>query len=180
MKNAVITMIGCLICFGGGLYLGVSKVDEQADKWDVRYKEIDDKVSVFVDVSNPKTIRLYTNELRSILDNMGRLSKIVDKGQEIDETLDRILEGIIELEAQWDVTISNDLKMKETIDIINNHIVDTDSRVRSDLKVVLNKELEDIDLRINKQFDQIENDLRDIRNMLTQIENSKVGQKIFK
>ena len=133
-----------------------------------------------MDVSNPKTIRLYTNELRSILDNMGRLSKIVDKGQEIDETLDRILEGIVELEAQWDVTISNDLKMKETIDIINNHIVDTDSRVRSDLKVVLNKELEDIDLRINKQFDQIENDLRDIRNMLTQIENSKVGQKIFK
>ena len=103
---------------------------------------------------------------------MGRLSKIVDKGQEIDETLDRILEGIVELEAQWDVTISNDLKMKETIDIINNHIVDTDSRVRSDLKVVLNKELEDIDLRINKQFDQIENDLRDIRNMLTQIDNS--------
>ena len=40
---------------------------------------------MFVDVSNPKTIRLYTNELRSILDNMTRLSKIVDKGQEIDD-----------------------------------------------------------------------------------------------
>ncbi len=180
MKNTVIITLGCLICFGGGLYLGVSKVDEQADKWDVRYKEIDDKVSVFVDVSNPKTIRLYTNELRSILDNMGRLSKIVDKGQEIDETLDKILEGIVQLEDQWDVTLSNDIKMKETIEVVNNHIKDVDTRVRSELGNVLDKELEDIDLRITKQFDQIENDLRDIRNMLTQIEDSKVGQKIFK
>lgn len=180
MKNTVIITLGCLICFGSGLYLGVSKVDEQADKWDVRYKEIDDKVSVFVDVSNPKTIRLYTNELRSILDNMGRLSKIVDKGQEIDETLDKILEGIVQLEDQWDVTLSNDIKMKETIEVVNNHIKDVDTRVRSELGNVLDKELEDIDLRITKQFDQIENDLRDIRNMLTQIEDSKVGQKIFK
>ncbi len=180
MKNTVIITLGCLICFGGGLYLGVSKVDEQADKWDVRYKEIDDKVSVFVDVSNPKTIRLYTNELRSILDNMGRLSKIVDKGQEIDETLDKILEGIVQLEDQWDVTLSNDIKMKETIEVVNNHIKDVDTRVRSELGNVLDKELEDIDLRITKQFDQIENDLRDIRNMLTQIEDSKVEQKIFK
>jgi len=180
MKNTVIITLGCLICFGGGLYLGVSKVDEQADKWDVRYKEIDDKVSVFVDVSNPKTIRLYTNELRSILDNMGRLSKIIDKGQEIDETLDKILEGIVQLEDQWDVTLSNDIKMKETIEVVNNHIKDVDTRVRSELGNVLDKELEDIDLRITKQFDQIENDLRDIRNMLTQIEDSKVGQKIFK
>ena len=137
-------------------------------------------LSVFVDVSNPKTIRLYTNELRSILDNMGRLSKIVDKGQEIDETLDKILEGIVQLEDQWDVTLSNDIKMKETIEVVNNHIKDVDTRVRSELGNVLDKELEDIDLRITKQFDQIENDLRDIRNMLTQIEDSKVGQKIFK
>ena len=180
MKNVVIVMLGCLICFGGGLYLGVSKVDEQADKWDVRYKEIDDKVSTFVDVSNPKTIRLYTNELRSILDNMSRLSKIIDKGEEIDIALGQILDGINQLEDQWDITLSNDLEMKETIEVVNNHIKDVDTRVRSELGNVLDKELKDIDLRITKQFDQIENDLRDIRNMLTQIENSKVGQKIFK
>ena len=69
--------------------------------------------------------------------------------------------------------------MKETIEVVNEHIKDVDVRVRSDLGNILDKELEDIDLRITKQFDQIENDLRDIRNMLTQIENSKVGKKIF-
>ena len=123
---------------------------------------------------------MYTTELRSILDNMSRLSKTIDKGEEIDIALGKILDGIKQLEDQWDVTLSNDIKMKETIEVVNNHIKDVDVRVRSDLGNILDKELEDIDLRIAKQFDQIENDLRDIRNMLTQIETSKVGQKIFK
>jgi hypothetical protein len=111
---------------------------------------------------------------------MSRLSKIIDKGNEIDVALDKILEGIVQLEDQWNITLSNDIKMKETIEVVNEHIKDVDVRVRSDLGNILDKELEDIDLRISKQFDQIENDLRDIRNMLTQIETSKVGQKIFK
>ena len=122
---------------------------------------------------------MYTKELRSILDNMTRLSKIIDKGEEIDIALGKIYDGIKQLEDQWDVTLSNDLRMKETIEVVNNHIKDVDIRVRSDLESVLDGELKDIDLRISKQFDQIENDLRDIRNMLTQIENSKVGKKIF-
>ena len=70
-------------------------------------------------------------------------------------------------------------EMKETIKVVNNHIKDVDSRVRTDLESVLNKELEQIDLKIVKQFDQIENDLRDIRNLLTLIDNSKIGKKIF-
>ena len=68
--------------------------------------------------------------------------------------------------------------MKETIQVVNNHIKDVD-RASSQLGTILNKELKDIDSRIDKQFDQIENDLRDIRNMLNQIENSKIGKKIF-
>ena len=66
--------------------------------------------------------------------------------------------------------------MKETIEVVKNHISDD----RGQLMSILDEELDDIDTRITKQFDQIENDLRDIRNMLNQIENSKVGQKIFK
>ena len=122
---------------------------------------------------------MYTKELRDILDNMSRLSKIIDKGEEIDIALGKIMDGIEQLEDQWDVTLSNDLKMKETIEVVNNHIKEVDSRFQSQLGSILDKELETIDLKINKQFDQIENDLRDIRNMLTQIENSKVGKKIF-
>ncbi len=162
-----------------GIIVGTNKAEERLVEYDKKYEKIEHDVSTFVDVSNPKTIRLYTKELRDILDNMSRLSKIIDKGEEIDIALGKIMDGIEQLEDQWDVTLSNDIKMKETIEVVNNHIKEVDSRFQSQLGSILDKELETIDLKIAKQFDQIENDLRDIRNMLTQIENSKVGKKIF-
>ena len=179
MKNAVIFMLSIGLSIVVGIVVGTNKAEERLVEYDKKYEKIEHDVSTFVDVSNPKTIRLYTKELRDILDNMSRLSKIIDKGEEIDITLGKIMDGIDQLEDQWDVTLSNDLKMKETIEVVNNHIKEVDSRFQSQLGSILDKELETIDLKIAKQFDQIENDLRDIRNMLTQIENSKVGKKIF-
>jgi len=179
MKNAVIFMLSIGLSIIVGIIVGTNKAEERLVEYDKKYEKIEKDVSTFVDVSNPKTIRLYTKELRDILDNMSRLSKIIDKGEEIDIALDKIMDGIEQLEDQWDITLSNDLKMKETIEVVNNHIKEVDSRFQSQLGSILDKELETIDLKIAKQFDQIENDLRDIRNMLTQIENSKVGKKIF-
>ena len=179
MKNAVIFMLSIGLSIIVGIVVGTNKAEERLVEYDKKYEKIEKDVSTFVDVSNPKTIRMYTKELRDILDNMSRLSKIIDKGEEIDIALGKIMDGIEQLEDQWDVTLSNDLKMKETIEVVNNHIKEVDSRFQSQLGSILDKELETIDLKIAKQFDQIENDLRDIRNMLTQIENSKVGKKIF-
>ena len=179
MKNAVIFMLSIGLSIIVGIIVGTNKAEERLVEYDKKYEKIEKDVSTFVDVSNPKTIRMYTKELRDILDNMSRLSKIIDKGEEIDITLGKIMDGIDQLEDQWDVTLSNDIKMKETIEVVNNHIKEVDSRFQSQLGSILDKELETIDLKIAKQFDQIENDLRDIRNMLTQIENSKVGKKIF-
>ena len=176
MKNAVIFMLSIGLSIVVGIVVGTNKAEERLVEYDKKYEKIEHDVSTFVDVSNPKTIRLYTKELRDILDNMSRLSKIIDKGEEIDITLGKIMDGIEQLEDQWDVTLSNDIKMKETIEVVKNHISDD----RGQLMSILDEELDDIDTRITKQFDQIENDLRDIRNMLNQIENSKVGQKIFK
>ena len=179
MKNAVIFMLSIGLSIVVGIVVGTNKAEDRLVEYDKKYEKIEKDVSTFVDVSNPKTIRMYTKELRDILDNMSRLSKIIDKGEEIDIALDKIMDGIEQLEDQWDVTLSNDLKMKETIEVVNNHIKEVDRRFQSQLGSILDKELETIDLMIAKQFDQIENDLRDIRNMLTQIENSKVGKKIF-
>ena len=176
MKNAVIFMLSIGLSIIVGIVLGTHKAEERLVEYDKKYEKIEKDVSTFVDVSNPKTIRMYTKELRDILDNMSRLSKIIDKGEEIDITLGKIMDGIDQLEDQWDVTLSNDIKMKETIEVVKNNI----SEDKTQLMSILDEELDDIDTRITKQFDQIENDLRDIRNMLNQIENSKVGQKIFK
>ena len=41
------------------------------------------------------------------------------------------------------------------------------------------EDAEDYDLKLIKKFDIIENDLRDIRNILNEIENSKIGKPIF-
>jgi len=176
MKNAVIFMLSIGLSIVVGIVVGTNKAEDRLVEYDKKYEKIEHDVSTFVDVSNPKTIRLYTKELRDILDNMSRLSKIIDKGEEIDITLGKIMDGIDQLEDQWDVTLSNDIKMKETIEVVKNNI----SEDKTQLMSILDEELDDIDTRITKQFDQIENDLRDIRNMLNQIENSKVGQKIFK
>ena len=176
MKNAVIFMLSIGLSIIVGIIVGTNKAEERLVEYDKKYEKIEKDVSTFVDVSNPKTIRMYTKELRDILDNMSRLSKIIDKGEEIDITLGKIMDGIDQLEDQWDVTLKNDIQMKETIDVVKNHISDD----RSQLMSILDEELDDIDSRISDQFEQIENDLRDIRNMLTQIENSKLGQKIFK
>ena len=175
MKNAVIFMLSIGLSIVVGIVVGTNKAEDRLVEYDKKYEKIEKDVSTFVDVSNPKTIRLYTKELRDILDNMSRLSKIIDKGEEIDITLGKIMDGIDQLEDQWDVTLKNDIQMKETIDVVKNHISDD----RSQLMSILDEELDDIDTRISDQFEQIENDLRDIRNMLTQIENSKVGKKIF-
>ena len=175
MKNAVIFMLSIGLSIIVGIIVGTNKAEDRLVEYDKKYEKIEKDVSTFVDVSNPKTIRLYTKELRDILDNMSRLSKIIDKGEEIDITLGKIMDGIDQLEDQWDVTLSNDIKMKETIEVVKNNI----SEDKTQLMSILDDELDDIDSRITKQFDQIENDLRDIRNMLTQIENSKVGKKIF-
>ena len=176
MKNAVIFMLSIGLSIVVGIVVGTNKAEDRLVEYDKKYEKIEKDVSTFVDVSNPKTIRLYTKELRDILDNMSRLSKIIDKGEEIDITLGKIMDGIDQLEDQWDVTLKNDIQMKETIDVVKNHISDD----RSQLMLILDEELDDIDTRISDQFEQIENDLRDISNMLTQIENSKLGQKIFK
>ena len=120
MKNAVIFILSIGLSIIVGIVVGTNKAEERLVEYDKKYEKIEKDVSTFVDVSNPKTIRMYTKELRDILDNMSRLSKIIDKGEEIDIALDKIMDGIEQLEDQWDITLSNDLKMKETIEVVNN------------------------------------------------------------
>ena len=111
---------------------------------------------------------------------MTRLSKIIEKGQEVDEALKRIEGGLVMLEQQWDLALSNDLRMKETIEVVNDHIKDVDVRAKSQIQNILDTEIKDIDSRINSQFEQISKDLKEIKDIINQIESSKIGKKIFK
>ena len=60
------------------------------------------------------------------------------------------------------------------------HIKDVDIRAKSQIQNVIDNEIKDIDTRIDKQFEQISKDLKEIKEIINQIENSKIGKKIFK
>lgn len=176
----ILSVIFGVVCFSAGTYYSWMNMEERYIQYTEKWDKINSDVEQFVEVSNPKTIQFYVSELRKILDDMTTLSKVIEKGQEFDEALEMLYDGIVQLELEMEDVIGKDLENKETIELVNNHIKEVDVRVRSELESVLSAELEDIDTRIDKQFDQIESDLRDIRNLLTQIENSKIGKKIFK
>ena len=168
----IISVIFGIVCFSAGTYYSWMNLENKYIKYTEKWEKINSDVEQFVEVSNPKTIQFYVAELRKILDDMTRLSKIIEKGQEVDEALKRI--------DQWDITLSNDINMKETIEVVNDHIKDVDIRSKSQIQNVIDNEIKDIDTRIDKQFEQISKDLKEIKDIINQIENSKVGKKIFK
>jgi methyl-accepting chemotaxis protein len=86
LKVIILTLIGAG-CFSGGIYYGIERSEESLERVMDEYKVISDKVDAFVDVSNPKTIRLYTTELRKILDDVTFLGKMVEEGQTSAESL---------------------------------------------------------------------------------------------
>ena len=176
----ILSVLFGVVCFSAGTYYSWMNMEERYVKYTEKWDKINSDVEQFVELSNPKTIRFYVSELREILDDMTTLSKVIEKGQEFDEALEMLYDGIVQLESEMEDVIGKDLENKETIELVSNHIKEVDVRVRSELQSVLNKELKQIDLKIIKQFDQIENELQTIKNLLSEIENSKIGKKIWK
>ena len=95
--NKTMKLIGTgsigVVCF---IYITFSiihmaRVNSKMDEWNESYKTIEEDVSAFTKVSDPKTIRLYVKELNKILDEIHFLSKIVKSGQLADESLTKIL-----------------------------------------------------------------------------------------
>ena len=114
----ILSVLFGVVCFSAGTYYSWMNLEKEYVKYTEKWDKINSDVEQFVEVSNPKTIRFYVTELRKILDDMTRLSKIIEKGQEVDEALKRIEGGLTILEQQWDLALSNDLKMKETMRLL--------------------------------------------------------------
>jgi len=90
VKIVISTLIGAG-CFGAGLYYSTIKFDETLDNIKSEYEVISEQVDAFVDLSNPKTIRFYTTELRRLLDDIKFLHVLIESGQIADEKLDEYL-----------------------------------------------------------------------------------------
>ena len=179
MKNAVIFMLSIGLSIVVGIVVGTHKAEERLVEYDKKYEKIEKDVSTFVDVSNPKTIRMYTKELRDILDNMSRLSKIIDKGEEIDLTLARIEKEYMILGEQVKLKVTEIDKtlfvMKEEQQMQGEDINDL-----FDMSMDVPDKMTLIDNKMMNKFEVIQTDLDTIRNLFKEIQDSKIGKKIFK
>ena len=164
--------LGCLICFVGGLYLGVTKVEEQTTKWDVRYKDTDDKVSAFIKVSDPKIVRSYVKQLNDLLDNMTILGKIIENGEEVDLALVRIEKEYIILGQQVKMMITeinnNLLTLKEEQLRVNEDLNDL-----FDMSMDMPDKLTLVDNKIMNKIKVIQTDLDTIRSLIRDIQETK-------
>ena len=181
IKIITLTLIG-VGCFGTGLYYSTLKFDETLDNIMGEYEVISEQVDTFVDVSNPKTIRLYTKELRKILDDISFLSKLIQTGQLADDALDDYLE-----EQQGNLD-----GLKETLSSIttevdsmlissHDHMHIMVEELQDSVKTQLTSSATEVSTEVNKlssQFKEIKNQLDELNKVIDKIKNSKLAKHL--
>ena len=182
MRVSEVFLSACIIVvsFFGGVKYSLYKINEETSYWAKQYKETDDKVSEYIKVSDPKTVRSYIKQLNDMLDNMTRLGKIIESGQELDEALIDILNqqqkinkklgDMVTLEEYKAYTVQNDFRLGAS-----KHDDDDQFELIEELSGNLDK----VNYDYMKKLEKIETELSDIQKTLEQIRNSKVGKKIF-
>jgi len=177
VKIVISTLIGAG-CFSAGLYYATLEFDETLDNIMGEYEVISEQVDAFVDISNPKTIRFYTTELRKLLDDIKFLHVLIESGQIADEKLDEYLDskqgnvdGImkrldgITSEVDSMLTSSHDhmhLMVEELQDEVTSQLINSDVTSKVD--------------SLNKQITSLENKLDDVNKVIDKIKNSKMSK----
>ena len=179
VKIVISTLIGAG-CFGAGLYYSTIKFDETLDNIKSEYEVISEQVDAFVDVSNPETIRLYTKELRKIIDDIKFLHSLIETGQLADEALDEYLasqqsnvdglqESISSITTEVDsmLTSSHDhmhMMVEELQDSVKTQLINSTSQVTS--------KVDDL----SGQISSLENKLDGVNKVIEKIKNSKMSK----
>ena len=185
MKNKIIqTITSALIgigCFIGGTYYATEKFNIGLDRVMDEYEVISDKVDVFTKVSDPKTVRTYVKQLNNILDDINFLSKMIKSGQLADEALSDILKNQQKINKQLGSMITKEefvgyvAKADNRDESIGYHVDEL-------WEWTYTKEAEDTtnNNSIVNKLNTIQTDLDTIRGLIKEIEDSKIGKKIFK
>ncbi len=179
VKIVILTLIGTG-CFGTGLYYSTIRFNQTLDNIKSEYDVISEQVDAFVDLSNPKTIRFYTTELRRLLDDIKFLHILIESGQIADEKLDEYLaskegnvDGImkrldaITTEVDSMLTSSHDhmhLMVEELQDSVKTQLIHSTSQVTS--------KVDDL----SGQLSSFENKLDDVNKVIEKIKNSKMSK----
>jgi len=174
MRKSEMFLAGTIIVcsFLGGVKYSLYKLNEETSYWAKQYKETDDKVSAYIKVSDPKTVRLYIKQLNDLLDNMTRLGKIIENGEEVDLALARIEKEYIILGQQ----------VKMMITEINNNLFtlkEEQLRVDADLNDLFDADMDGtdkltlVDNKIMNRIKVIQTDLDTIRSLIKDIQETK-------
>jgi predicted nucleic acid-binding Zn-ribbon protein len=178
----ILSVIFGIVCFSAGTYYSWMNLETRIQKYAERFEEIDDRVSTFTQVSDPKTIQLYVKELHSILDNITFLGKIVESGQVSSEALDEFFS-----------------KYQYKIDDVNRRMVELSSEYTEQIDSlqhdvnslwggdeILVEEIDDIKDKLKSQNDyvnqlsvEIVQSVKQLEDNVQTIKSSKYGNKIW-
>ena len=151
---------------------------ERQEFLDSRYEKLNSRLEVYEELVSQKTTQFYVDELKKIVDNMHRLGKIVDKGEDIETYLKSLEEQInaIALVSEDHVNhmYNNYEALANDVDDLYTNQEGINGRLESHSFAI-----EGIYNNLHGQIKEAREVIEDIKNTLSQIENSKIGKKIF-
>ena len=157
----------------------MSRVNSKMDEWNESYRAIEEDVSAFTKLSDPKTIRLYVKELNKILDNIHFLSKIVESGQTSAVSLDGYFsEYQTKLDEVNDMIFGHHTELTELEFKFKQQVYRLTGETDDNLGLIqgLEDNIENRDNSILKKLRIIETDLDTIRALIKEIDDSKINK----
>ena len=151
---------------------------ERQEFLDSRYEKLNSRLEVYEELVSQKTTQFYVDELKKIVDNMHRLGKIVDKGEDIETYLKSLEEQINAI-----ALVSEDHV---------NHMYNTYKELANDVDE-MKKYIEFVDYNFKdyamlqdtvdtEQWDDIlllKHSMESSKQNMERIKESKIGKKIF-
>ena len=181
VKVIMSTLIGAG-CFSAGLYYATLEFDETLDNIMGEYEVISEQVDAFVDISNPETIRLYTKELRRILDDIKFLHVLIESGQIADEKLDEYLASKQSNVDVLEKTLSSiTTEVDSMLTSSHDHMHLMVEELQDSVKTQLTNSTIEVSTEVNKlssQFKEIKNQLDELNKVIDKIKNSKLSKHL--
>ena len=175
----ILSVLFGIVTFFAGIQYSLNVMEKQVDAWDSNYQIITDKVLSFEKVSDPKTIRLYVNELNKLLDDMNRLGTLIDGGNELDIILVNYEKEYIKLHTKV-------FELIDEVELVEKKLLNQNITL-SDFTDVNMEKIDELKKKIDQQRQytadtkvSLESKLKDVENDLIIIKDSKYGKKIWK
>lgn len=164
----------CITMFFTYSMIHMSKVNSKIDEWEESYDAIHKDVSTFVKVSDPKTIRLYVNELNKILDEIHFLGKLIENGQLADDGLTAILNEQSQMNKKiLDMVTKKEFKALSKKEMRARGSMVGDISDLHDLNEDLTEAVENSNKKIFRQISTIESDISEIKKLLKTMNKKK-------